>query len=380
MDGTYFYVVASKIGGKDTMNKIAILSMQRVVNFGSVLQGYSLRKMIYENTGALADFLDIDRENTIECNHLMSPRIDSAKELIMPMGLVHRAKRKLVWQLVKHNDNQIKEFMKNELEVAEENSNKEYDCVVVGSDEVFNNPLGICIQLYGDVKQADKVISYAASCGAAKVEEIPEESVDTVKSAMKNFKAMSVRDDGTKEYVKKLYDGVVEKHLDPVLMGDLHKREHKKVPLKNYIVVYGYSYRMRDKAEIDAIKKFAKERGLKTVSIGGTQFWTDYYIPMSPFRVLDYFYYADYVITDTFHGTIFSVINQKKFASIIRKSNENKMTNLLKDLGLEERRVDDVNRLSEILEQEIDYDSVNKLLEEERVKAREYLKRNLVEE
>lgn len=356
--------------------KIAILSMQRVPNFGSVLQAYSLRDMIYEGTELTAEFLDIERENTID----ISSAVDSNGKIELPMDFVQRVKRKFISKFVKYNNDGIRKFMVDELNVSEENSNKEYDCVVVGSDEVFNNEAGICLQLHGDISQADKIISYAASCGAAKFEEIPKESVDTVKSAMKNFKAMSVRDDGTREYVKQLYDGVVEKHLDPVLVGDLYKREHKKVPLKNYIVVYGYSYRMRDKGEIAAIKKFAKDKGLKTVSIGGTQFWTDYYIPMSPLRVLDYFYYADYVITDTFHGTIFSVINHKKFASIIRKSNKNKMTNLLKDLGLENRRVDDVNRLGEILEQEIDYDSVDSFLEKERVRTREYLKRNLVEE
>ena len=78
-------------------------------------------------------------------------------------------------------------------------------------------------------------------------------------------------------------------------------------------------------------------------------------------------------MTDTFHGSIFSIINNCKFATILRKSNENKLGGLLRELGLEDRIVDSVDNLSEILEKNIDYAKISTLLEKERVRTREYL-------
>ena len=93
--------------------------------------------------------------------------------------------------------------------------------------------------------------------------------------------------------------------------------------------------------------------------------------------MLDYFWYADYVVTDTFHGTIFSVINRKKFAVLVRKTNRNKLTSLLQDLGLECRLVTDLNRMEYILSNEIDYTAVDAILEHERIRARAYLLKQL---
>ena len=166
-------------------------------------------------------------------------------------------------------------------------------------------------------------------------------------------------------------------HLDPVLVGDLCKRRHKPVLLKNFLIVYAYGQRIRTADEIDAIRKFAREHHLKTVAIGGSQFWCDLYLPLSPFRVLDYFYYADYVVTDTFHGAIFSVINKKKFAVIPRKTNHAKVLGLLTDLGLSNRVIQKMDQLGAVLTKEIPYDMIDEILDRERSRTREYLKKQL---
>jgi len=142
-------------------------------------------------------------------------------------------------------------------------------------------------------------------------------------------------------------------------------------------LVYAYGHRIRTKEEINAIKDFAKSKGLKTVAVGGSQFWCDLYIPVSPFRLLDYFYYADYVVTDTFHGCIFSIINGKRFATIVRKSNTAKVTGLLQDLELTDRIVDDMQNLANVISKEIDYCKVENILQQQRIEARDYLKNAL---
>lgn len=359
--------------------KIAILSMHRIVNYGSVLQAYSLKSIIEKITGEKVDFLDIDESNCIDVKMPIRDSLDYEKNEYRKVTLFQKIKEKLNRELNKKYQADVKKFMVDVLEVNTANSSKTYDVVVVGSDEVFNSRGDkINLQLYGQIPQAKQVIAYAASCGSTTMEGIPDDKKAMIQDALNNFTAMSVRDNGTYEYVNNFYKGSINFHLDPVLMGDLYARPHKSVPLKNYMVIYAYGLRIRTKEEIRAIKNFAKKRKLKTVAIGGTQYWADLYIPMSPFRVLDYFYYADYIVTDTFHGTIFSIINHKKFVSIIRVTNRNKLTDLLLRLGLEQRMLNDISKFDSILEQEIDYSKVDGILEEKRKETYEYLRQNIM--
>lgn len=360
-----------------TEKKIAILSMQRVVNFGSVLQAYSLRELLQEMIDAPVTFLDID-ETAVLCSRNSVPgSVDYDVPAAYPPGLFQRGKRWVIARLSAWNKRLIQQFMQKQLRLNANSANAHYDCVVVGSDEVFNHRKGVCLQLHGDVKQAKKIISYAASCGSANVADILPEDTEKVRTAMGRFSAVSVRDDATRAYVSDLYDGPVTHHLDPVLVGKLAQRQHRPVRLKKYLLVYAYGQRIRTAEEINAIQSFAKKRKLKTVAVGGSQFWCDLYIPTTPFRLMDYFYYADYVVTDTFHGAVFSVINRKKFAVIERKTNRNKITGLLQDLELQDRQVGDMESLEKVLTDEIDYQTVASILAREQKRTREYLTKQL---
>lgn len=358
--------------------KIAILSMQRIVNFGSVLQAWSLREMIRDAVGEEAEFIDIEDQPALKSKKTVTGKEDYAAAASYPPGLLQRAKRFLITKLSAYNKRKIRAFMCGELRLNAENNAKAYDCAVVGSDEMFNHSRDIRLQTHGEIHQAQRVISYAASCGTAMTADIEAQDLPRVRQAMAHFSALSVRDEGTLRYAQALYDLPVEKHMDPVLMGPLHQRKARAVPLKKYLLVYAYGQRIRTKEEIGAICDFARANGLKTVAVGGSQFWCDLYLPLSPMRLLDYFRHAEYVVTDTFHGVIFSVINRRKFAVIIRQSNENKLVCLLNDLGLPGRRVKDMKDLSGVLSEEIDYDSVDAILTAERMRAREYLREQLV--
>lgn len=358
---------------------ISILSMQRVVNFGSVLQAYSLKEMIEELAAAPVRFMDIDKSRCLTSRKHISETVDYEAPAAYPPGIVQKAKRKLITMLSAYNKKLIRRFMKEALKLDAQPSAEVPGCVVIGSDEVFNHSNGVCLQLHGDVAHGAKVVSYAASCGNAVAEDILPQDRETVRQAMENFSAISVRDFATEAYVKDICGKSAVHHLDPVLVGSLPMRQPRKVPIRNYMVVYAYGQRIRTEEEIRAIQDFAKAKGLKTVALGGSQFWCDLYIPAAPFRMLDYFAHADYVVTDTFHGTIFSVINQRKFAVIARKTNYAKITGLLEDLGLNDRLVTDMQQLSSVLETEIDYCAVDEILARERSRTRQYLKAQLKE-
>ena len=108
-------------------------------------------------------------------------------------------------------------------------------------------------------------------------------------------------------------------------------------------------------------------------------------IDFREYRVKDisdikYFKNAEIIVTDTFHGSIFSIINKKKFVTLVRKSignnygNEEKLADLLCRLKLEDRIIYDISNLEKISNKEINYSDTNNILKAERVKAKKYLK------
>lgn len=363
------------MNNKTKIKRIGILSMQRVVNFGSVLQAYSLKQMIQEIGADNVTFVEIDRSRSCASKKSISDSLDYESPAVLPTGIIQRAKRWIIARLSAYNKKMIRSFMRKVLGLDETCSRASYTHVVIGSDEVFNHyGESVCLQLHGEVDHAEHVISYAASCGNASAEDIEETDWNQVRAALGKIERISVRDNATADYVKKLTGRNVLHHLDPVLVGNLCDRRHHPVFLKKYLVVYAYGYRIRTMEEIGAIQQFTRQNGLKSVALGGSQFWVDLYLPTSPFRLLDYFYYADYVVTDTFHGVIFSIINRKNFVVIVRKTNYAKISGLLNDLGLEDRQVHSMEALEKVLKQEIDYDSVYAILSEEKKRSWEYLK------
>lgn len=365
--------------------------MQRIENYGSFLQAYSLKQML-EELGYDVTFVDYKIEPCIVQQQPIQPP--------PKRSICYRALRKVYYLLLDCRDslngskqaarkleasrlrNRYAEYVR-QLDVTEKRTeNVPVDVLVIGSDEVFNclqtNPaVGYSKQLFGEGVNAAKVISYAACAGFTTVEGLQKYGIrDEIANMLKNnFSAISVRDKNTFEMVERLTGKQPEMHLDPVLLADFTPQVIEKHDLHKYIVVYSYEERMSDQIrERDAIQFFAHKQGLKTVSIGNYQTWTDLHIPASPFELLGYIKNAEYVVTDTFHGTIFSIIMGKKFVSIVRKSNEQKLGDLLRQFGLQDRKLNRMEDLEKIITSEIHYEAVNEIRKAERQKALEYLK------
>lgn len=377
MRGTTFLELIcawSEAKGMIKVMKIGILSMQRVINYGSVLQAYSLKRMLEDISGDVVKFIDIDRSDLIPVAGNITTGQDYKKKSndgLVGKTIFRRIKHTALQQIYK---NRIRLFQKNVLKLND-TSNEQFDLAVIGSDEVFIASNYICLQLYGKVNNAKKVVSYAAACGMAEANNITGNNVLKVTEALNNIKLMSVRDKHTYDYVKHFYHNTCELHVDPVLAGELRFREHNKVKHSKYLIVYAYAERIHSQYEIAAINAFANKNGLKIVALGGKQSWIDTFLPLDPFEMLDYFYNAEYVITDTFHGTVFSIINGCKFAVLKRKSNEYKIRGVLESLNLEQRLVEKTEQLERVITLEIDYNEVYKELDKESKRTKEYLQK-----
>lgn len=372
--------------------KIGIMSMQRVCNYGSFMQAYGLKKTI-ESLGHEVVFVDYRPGKTVTYN---SNKVSYYKSIIRNsimniaenfIGVLFFASEEQKYSLLFS-----KEYKRKILPLlgisSKHTYNTKVDILVIGSDEVFNclqsNPdVGFSEELFGKNNNAKKHISYAASFGNTTLDGLEKNNKkDIVKSLLRKFTTISVRDKNSYDIVESLISVKPEINLDPVLIYDFSK-DIKKISYKEeYIVVYAYRNRIT-KEEKKAIQDFARKNGLKIYGIGGYQDFCDKNILGSPFEMLGYIKNASYVITDTFHGTIFSIITERKFATFIRKGhgmsygNYEKLMDLLLRLNLTERIAFSSDELEKRIKPEIAYDEVKKIIQSERIKTHNYLKMSL---
>ncbi|MTC74107.1 polysaccharide pyruvyl transferase family protein [Providencia sp. wls1919] len=354
--------------------KVAILSMQKVINYGSFMQSFALRKTI-ESLGHECEYIDIK-------NGIQKDGLKRNKKLYFKKFKDRFLNRYALKNLKQHQllNKRFHEEFFEELGVLKR-SYSSYDMVIIGSDEVFNfaqpTPWGFTDQLYGNVKEAKNVISYAGSFGHTTMNDIEKYGVKVeISTAMKSMKDISVRDLNSANIVESLLGTPPLMHVDPVFLYDFNKHL-TEIKEKDYIIIYTYPSRISDKNEIEKIVNFAREHNKKLISIGFYFPWCDEVVTPHPFEVLSYIKNSDYVITDTFHGTIFSLIMNKKFGTIIRNTNSQKLTSLLDIMKQSNRIIQDMQLLGPTLTAEIDYTETNKIIMHERARSFDYLKKNL---
>ena len=129
---------------------------------------------------------------------------------------------------------------------------------------------------------------------------------------------------------------------------------------------------MNDPSEVDMIKTFAKKHGLKIVAPGFYHSWCDEIVNAGPIEILRYFKNADFIVTDTFHGSVMSLITNRNFA-VITRNNKNKLVNLLDEYGQVGRILSEDVTLDSLYEQPIDYTTVNAEMEKRREESLEFL-------
>lgn len=356
--------------------KVAILSMQEIKNYGSFLQAFSLRKNI-ESLGHTCEFINIIPGEQLEGYEIS--RFHNIKLLLRRLWGWDFYKR---FQTIYVFQNRFRKEFLPYLGVEKGISTEHYDVVVIGSDEVFNCTqktwFGFSPQLFGKGLNADRVITYAASFGATTVDKLQFiGKKEIVSNLLRNLDAISVRDENSMKVIEELTGKTPWLHVDPVLIFDYNQFIPNNINRSKYIIVYTYPGRITDKKEIDTIRNFAKSKGLKLISIGHYFSWCDEVVVPTPFEVLAYFKGASYIITDTFHGSVFSIKYNKKFCTIVRDMNSNKLRFLLKQFGLENRIVADISKMEAIMEKPINYADVNAMIVEETKRSITYLAQNI---
>ena len=354
------------------MKKIGIMSMQRIVNYGSFLQAYGLKKIVNEIGYGNVQYVDytyektlcVENENRIKCfkNRTIKKRFLGK---IFTIACAQKLKKDL-----------------KVIGIDKPNYRPEIDTLIIGSDEVFNciqgYPVGYSKELFGKNYENKNVISYAASFGYTTEKDLEKYGIKSeVAEMLSKFSALSVRDDNSYLLINKLIGKEAQIHLDPVLIYDFRQEMNRKIKCcEEYIVVYAYTNRLSADEE-EYIKKFAIRHKKKIYSIGNYSGIADKNIICSPLEVFSYFKGADYIITDTFHGTIFSIKTNSKFCTIIRETNANKLVALLQKLGREDRIVNLLEDIELLYKKEIDYRVTNDIINQEKEKTIQYLRKHI---
>jgi len=217
----------------------------------------------------------------------------------------------------------------------------EYDTYYFGSDQIWNPKITYKIQpaYFAEFKKpkTSKCIAYAASIGK---EELDSKYNNQIKKYLKNFDAISLREESSTAYISTLTNTKLEYVADPTLL--LSEEEWLKVTKKpneeNYILVY---FTEQNEDLIQYAYKLSKEKKLKVIvlNIKFKDKLENFKVKADngPSEFLGYIKNANYVITNSFHATVFAIIFKKQMGIFLHKTLGVRLKDLIDKLGLTNR-------------------------------------------
>ncbi|MCR8918311.1 polysaccharide pyruvyl transferase family protein [Bacteroides sp. ET225] len=266
---------------------------------------------------------------------------------------------------------------------------KEYDAVFVGSDQTWR-PFGFYSNYWNLTFVDDSIpkFSYAASYGVSKIPSIQKKGT---KKYLERLNMISVREQKGKEIVESISNKKAQVVADPSML--LNKEEWTEfanhstfmLPKEKYIFCYFLGTRTDIRNEAN---KLAQNTGLKIV----TMRHMDEYVPVdntfgdfAPYNINPYDFVkllmnAEYVCTDSFHGSVFSILMHKKFCTFYRvkptkkNSTHSRIDNLFSIFGLQDRKFSG-NILD--IKNEIDYNIIDKKLITYRKESLDFFRKSL---
>lgn len=362
------------------MKKAAVITLHYIRNYGSVLQTYATQKK-FEMMGFDTQVVDYVRPNADESVML--------KDGLESKGFSGNLLKSAIYVIIKKIES-IKrnrvciDFLNRYVHFSRRYSDydelkrdpPEADVYITGSDQTWNSEYngGVLPAYYlGFAPEGKKRIGYSVSIG---MDKIPEKEITETKHYIEKYNAISAREDSAKQIIMDLGYENVEHILDPtmVLSGDDWRPLVAPQMIKEkYIIIY----RLNPNTEMEKFARYLSEKTeckIVRMSYYLTHFREQGKMIYTPTveQFLSLVYYADYVITDSFHCTAFSLNFHKRFFVFYPGKYNTRIQNVLELTGTENRVVRELNYPIG----EIDYDHVDKVLNEERAKATDFIRRN----
>lgn len=368
--------------------KVGIFTFQRAHNYGAVLQAYALKTTLEElgHEVKIIDYWPQYREK-------MYKRIDLSFLRNRRMGIKERIKTFLLafqkYRRYNRFDNFIKHYLGLNGEVLYRNPDSivnDCDIYVYGSDQIwrfnsyFKSHIGFDPVYWGVYPSSEaKKITYAASMGVMEMDDV---KLEFIQRHLGNFSAVSVREAKLAEIIRPIAHFSVYHVLDPVFLlteekwKTIVKRDRSDEVGGRYILFYHLLY---SEEAIALVKSLSKKTGLKIVEINGGQkpmvFENGGKLSDGPLEFVSLLAKAEFVVSTSFHGVVFSIVFKKQFYALGMGNNSSRVQSLLNALNIGDRLVD--NGFEEIDGKEsIDFNSVDLALSKYREDSLRFLHEN----
>lgn len=353
-------------------------------NYGSALQSWALYQVINKLgkgkwEAVLVDYCPDSLKDKDPLNPFKSMWDRDEESLHMcelSMPAIRKNYRKFVDFYKYHFNRTIYKYTsKNFNQVIK---NEDLDGFVCGSDTIF------CVDEFGGFDDGyfanyecmkKKSVAYAASFGDTRIE---ENEYEILNSRLKNFKAIGLREEKMIPYTRTQVKVPVKRTIDPTILINFEEYQFitkERIENDPYLLLYARRY---DPEMEKYAERLAKQNNWKIVEISlratnaGKGHQMLYEAGVEEF--LSLVKYADYVVTNSYHGLMFSVLFRKNFAVFSRESGNSKISEAIDLFGLNE------NLLTRCIEKQAvvnDYDRVYQRIEKARYSSLEFLKEEL---
>ena len=324
------------------MKKIGIITIHSDLNYGAFLQAFALTTFLNNNPyyTRIIDYRKIPN----------SPRIYKFPKNIIykiyNLPRLSRYRRFIAPLLSNERYNSLEEL---------QSFNEEFDILISGSDQIWNpvcgglNRINPAYFLAFASKDKYKKISYGSSVGSYIYDENEKKQV---RKWLNEYSHISTRESSGAIQLESIINKPVKVVLDPTLLlnkdGWLQYASSVKIK-SNYVLVYYID-------ELDEVVSYARiiadKLGLKVALITNMakrHSKVDINIPhCGPAQFLWLFANATYIVTNSFHGTAFAVNFNNDFVSVIKRNSPQRAQTLLKNVGLYERLLTNIDELDNI--------------------------------
>lgn len=374
------------------MKKVGLITYHHYYNYGTVLQAYALQKAIELAGNYSSEIIDYraSEEKKLTKLQLLGIRIKRIAVYLKEWRRIWRLKR--YGGILKEKNAKFDEFFNNELKVGAdvyhryfdlENNPPLYDVYVTGSDQTWSPKIGLIPAMFLQfVPKGKKRIAYAPSIGVSKLTREEKTQMD---SWIQGYSSVSCREKGGVILLQSfLKDKTVQLVVDPTLLlssedwNEIARNPHIETP---YILCYFIGHR-------NYYREYARHLSIhmKMPLLFIPVSWVDlikdndFVRDAGPKEFLGLIKNASLVLTDSFHGTIFSINYHKDFYSFLKveggsKAMDNsRITDILTRFNLNDRLIDEGFSLTY---SPIDYTMVSPLIEKERADSWAYLKESL---
>lgn len=314
---------------------VAILTFQFAHNYGALLQAYALKTYLQKHNmnAEIAPYYP----DWARAEYAISP---------FTKGVPPKRRVRLALQYFKRKKQSrvFSRFIEEELKVNDAISEQKelvtwldrHDCVICGSDQIWNNNITGNGGAYfaGDCNV--KKISYAASLGTIQLNETQKSNIINY---LPSFSSISVREPGSAEQLTKILHREIQVVLDPVFLLDRDEWRKLSRPVSvdsNYLFLY---FLQENEKLLECAKKYAEENGLKIYEVHPTLATRHNGCKrlenVGPKEFIWLIENASCVCTNSFHATAFSTIFRKKLIHIPNSKSPERTTSLLERVGIE---------------------------------------------